>query len=228
VRRLAWALGLLACCASLSAETLQYKIIWPSGVSLGTARLETTGEVNAKPGAVLTAMMLLDASFPGIPVTGEFRSRMDGKGCTQQFEKKLTFGLRKTDETTTVRAGTATRQTGGGGGKSTLTVPPCAHDALAFLQQFRRQLSAARSAATVQPTRSFLFGAPYTAKVTPAGTEKLTIGGTEREADRYRFQVKGPASESEFEILFARDAARTPLQVRVTMALGQFRLELVP
>ncbi|MBN8729201.1 MAG: DUF3108 domain-containing protein [Acidobacteria bacterium] len=228
MRRGAGVLLLAACCASLCAETLQYKIIWPSGVSLGTARLETTGEVNAKPEAVLTAMLLLDASFPGIPVTGEFRSLMDGKGCTRKFEKKLTFALRKTDETTTVRAGTATRQTGGGGGKSTLTVPPCAHDALAFLQQFRRQLSAARSPATVQPARSFLFGAQYTTKATPAGTEKLTIGGTEREADRYRFQVKGPASESEFEILFARDAARTPLQVRVTMALGQFRLELVP
>jgi hypothetical protein len=222
------ALAVLAGAATLSAESLRYKIIWPTGVSLGTARLESTGEPSDKPDATLTAMMLLDASFPGVPVTGEFRSRMDGKGCTQKFEKKLTFALRKSDETTTVRAGTATRKTGGGGGTSSFAVPACAHDALAFLQQFRRQLVAARSPRTVPPPQRFLFGAQYDVKVTPSGTEKLTIGGTAREADRYLFHVKGPVSESEFEILFAKDAARTPLEVRVTMAMGKFRLELVP
>jgi len=38
--------------------------------------------------------------------------------------------------------------------------------------------------------------------------------------------VKGPASETAFEMFFARDAARTPLLVRVPLSMGTFLLEL--
>ena len=206
------------------AEALQYKVVWPSGVNLGTARMESTGTISEKPGAGMTASMLLDASFPGVPVTGEFLSRMDGKGCTLEFEKKLTLALRKVSEKTTVAGGKATRKTGEGGGESVINVDACAHDALAYLQSFRRELKAGR----VPKEQTMLFGARYAVKAALSGTEKVTVGSGVRESDRYTFQVKGPASESEFEILFARDEVRTPVQVRVTMAIGKFRLELVP
>jgi hypothetical protein len=38
--------------------------------------------------------------------------------------------------------------------------------------------------------------------------------------------LKGPASEITFEMFFARDAARTPLVIRVPLTLGTFSMEL--
>ena len=214
--------------APAAAETLQYRLKWPSGISLGTARIESNGQPSDKQTAAsaptLNAAMILDASFPGVPVVGEFRSLMNGIGCTQEFEKKLTLALRKAHEKTTVRAGKATRKTAEGGGESVLNVGPCALDALAYLQMFRRELKAGRAV----KDQNMLFGAQYSVKAVSAGAEQLTVGGKPQQADRYTFHIKGPASDSEFEILFARDDARTPLEVRVTMALGKFRLELVP
>ena len=204
-------------------ETLEYKIIWPSGASLGTARLELTG-AQMKPMAPLTARMMLDASFPGVPVTGEFHSTMDGKGCTQRFEKRFTLALRKSDEVVTVSGGRASRKTGAGGGESAMAVPACAHDALAFLQFVRRELKAGR----VPAGGKLLFGAQYDVTVKKAGPDMVAIGGGKVDAERFIFHVKGPASESEFEILFSQDMARTPLEVRVDMAVGKFRLELAP
>jgi len=214
----------LVCAGNARAETLQYRLLWPSGVSLGTARLDEAGAKSGKPGAELNSSLVLDASFPGVPATGEFRSRSDRRGCTLEFDKNLTLALRKTHEKTTVRGGKATRKTAEGGGESTIDVAPCAHDALAFLRFFRRELQAGR----VPKEQQMLFGAPYSVRAELGGSEKVKLGGAERETDRYTFHVKGPASDSEFEILFARDEARTPLEVRVTMGIGKFRLELVP
>jgi hypothetical protein len=39
--------------------------------------------------------------------------------------------------------------------------------------------------------------------------------------------VKGPKSSFAFEMFFARDAARTPLLVRVPLSAGSFSMELV-
>lgn len=221
--RMAAVAALLLMPAFARGETLQYRIIWPSGTALGTARLEMSG-AQMKPSAPMNAMLVLDASFPGMPVVGEFRSLMDGKGCTQRFEKKLTLALRKSDEVITVADGTATRKTSAGGGESTMAVPECSHDALAFLHWFRRELKAGR----VGAGGKMLFGAEYDVTVKKAGPDKVTIGGGARDAERFVFQVKGPASNSEFELLFSPDMSRTPLEVRVTMPVGKFRLELAP
>jgi hypothetical protein len=228
VIRLSVALAALFCLGPVSAETLKYRLRWPSGVSLGTAMLETSGQVPDKsdipPPPSIRSSMVLDASFPGVPVIGEFRSQMTGRGCTQEFEKKLTLALRKTQETTIVKAGKATRQTAGDGGKSTVSVGACPFDALAYLQMFRRELRAGRPI----KDQDILFGAQYAVKAVGGGMEQVMVGGKPREADRYTFRVKGPASDSEFDVLFGRDEARTPIEVRVTMAMGKFRLELVP
>jgi hypothetical protein len=39
--------------------------------------------------------------------------------------------------------------------------------------------------------------------------------------------VKGPKADFAFDIFFARDAARTPLSVRIPLPLGVFSLDLV-
>jgi hypothetical protein len=45
--------------------------------------------------------------------------------------------------------------------------------------------------------------------------------------DHIQASVKGPKSDWSFEIFFARDAARTPLLIRVPFTLGSFSLELI-
>jgi hypothetical protein len=58
------------------------------------------------------------------------------------------------------------------------------------------------------------------------GAEVVKVHGLNAEADRLLVTVKGPASQATFEMFFARDAARTPLVVRVPLSLGTLSLEL--
>ena len=45
--------------------------------------------------------------------------------------------------------------------------------------------------------------------------------------DRVVVFGKGPKSDFTFEILFARDAARTPLSIKIPVTVGTLSLELV-
>jgi hypothetical protein len=56
--------------------------------------------------------------------------------------------------------------------------------------------------------------------------QTVKVHGLDAEADRVLVTVKGPASQTAFEMFFARDAARTPLVVRVPLSLGTLSLEL--
>ena len=55
----------------------------------------------------------------------------------------------------------------------------------------------------------------------------VAVNERREQADRVAVSVKGPASAINFEMFFARDAARTPLVIRVPFALGTFSMELV-
>jgi hypothetical protein len=44
--------------------------------------------------------------------------------------------------------------------------------------------------------------------------------------DRLGANVHGPSSNVNFDLSFARDAARTPVVIRAPLALGTFSLEL--
>ena len=60
-----------------------------------------------------------------------------------------------------------------------------------------------------------------------AGAQPIVVNGERADADRFTVTVKGPASETGFEIYLARDAARTPLVVKAPLALGSFSMELM-
>ena len=57
----------------------------------------------------------------------------------------------------------------------------------------------------------------------------MTISSGDKQVvtDHVVTYVKGPKSDFSFEIFFARDAARTPLSVRIPLAVGTLSLELV-
>ncbi len=200
-------------------EVLNYSVNWPSGLGLGEAQFRAGG---GEPGWQFE--FTLDAGLPGFDIRERHRSKANGQFCSETLEKESTRGTRKTRETVTYDAQkrVALRQTLGGG-KSEVSTGDCVKDALTFVYYLRRELSGGR----LPPSQTVNFGAPYQVTASYADSAQLEVGGTRQTADRVMVSFRGPASDRTFEIFFARDAARTPLVLRVPFSLGTFALELV-
>lgn len=219
-----WAIALGTAC--MAEETLRYSINWPSGLSLGEATLESRAVSSGKDVPSRREFRFtLDASIPGFAVSDRLRSFATDRFCSIEFEKRLKHGTRETAEKTTFdpESRVATRVTDNGGGKTEIPVAACANDALAYLYFLRGELAQGRLPAT----RTILFGAPYEIGVQLAGQETLLVGDTRVPTDRLQARLKGPASESKFELYFARDETRRLVRVRVPLPLGSFSMDLV-
>jgi len=59
------------------------------------------------------------------------------------------------------------------------------------------------------------------------GAENVTSGGKPVMADRLHAAVKGPKADFQCDLFFARDAARTPLSIRVPLAMGILSLDVI-
>ena len=220
-------LSLLLLLLPASAESLRYAINWPSGLSLGeaTLRSDRTGDGGDKGHQQWSFELNLDASVPGFAVRDDYHSRATSDLCTIQVDKDYAHGKRKGQERLTfdLENNTVTRETLNGGGKSDLSVSPCARDALTFLQFARRELAQGRLA----PRQAIVFGALYQVRFEYTGTQSITLDERRVEADRVVATVKGPSTDLTFEIFFSRDAARTPVFAKLPLALGAFTVELV-
>jgi hypothetical protein len=205
---------------SAGGEALNYTVNWPSGLSLGEARLEAQ-----RAGTRWQFSFTLEAALPGFTVRDRYQSIADEGGCSLELEKQFAHGLRKGHERTTFdqQAAAATRETLEGGGKSEMTLGPCAKDALAFLFYLRRELGQGR----LPPPQTVYFGAAYQMRLEYGGAQTVPVGEERIEADRLAVTVKGPASEHRFEVFFARDAARTLVLARAPFQMGTFSMELV-
>ncbi len=209
--------------AQPAGESLNYTINWPTGLSLGEAHLSTVKR-NTSEGTRVETDFHLDASVPGFPVLEKHHSIADGEFCSIEFTKQYTHGKRKADETETFdqSARKATRETKAGG-KSEISTPACAKDALAYIGYIRRELAAGR----LPPRQQVYYGAAYDLKVDFQGTAAVKIGEADVNADRVSISMKGPVTEISFEVYFAKDAGRTPVLVRVPLQLATFSMELV-
>jgi hypothetical protein len=205
--------------SGFESESLRYNVNWPSGLSLGEAQLSAN-----KTAAGWSLAFQLDAGIPGFGVLDRFQAATSDDFCGLKFEKDFAHGKRKSKETITFDAAraTATRQTAGGG-KSEVATPSCARDALSFLYHVRRELAQGRIPAS-QPV---FYGAPYQIRLEYTGTQRIRLADSAVEADRMVANLKGPASEHTFEIFFARDTVRTPVLVRVPLAVANFTMELI-
>jgi uncharacterized protein DUF3108 len=198
-------------------ESLLYTVNWPGGASLGEGRLSARRD--SMHDGRWEFKLSLDASIPGFVITDQFRSVAESF-CSVQFEKDSVHGPRKSKEETSFdRATGIAKRSTRDGGASEIETGTCARDALAFLYFARRELSQGR----VPPPGTVFFGGPYQIRMEYKGVETLPSGP----ADKVAATVKGAASANSFEILFARDAARTPLAFRVPFAIGTFSMELV-
>jgi len=205
-------------------ETLHYTVNWPTGLSLGEAQLSATRIQPAKDGSEQWAFKLaLDAAIPGFGVTDRYQARASLDLCSAVLDRDFTHGSRKSHDRVDFdqHQGVAHRETVGAG-RSDVPISQCAHDALTFLYFARRELGQGR----VPPHENILFGGPYQITLEYAGEQTVKVNDRPSTADRVIATVKGPSSEVIFEMFFARDAARTPLMVRVPLSLGMFSLEL--
>jgi hypothetical protein len=209
-----------------TGETLHYSINWPSGLSLGEGQMTAKRAVPAEGQPARWEFdFSLEAAVPGFQVSDHVQSVATTELCSVEYERNIIHGKRKAREKTTFDAekGIATRVTLGGGGKSEMETPACAKDALTFLYYVRQELNQGR----LPPAQTIFFGAPYRIRFQYAGTQFVVSEGSRLEADRLTVSVKGPASENTFEVVFARDDARTPVLIKVPLALGNFTMELV-
>jgi Protein of unknown function (DUF3108) len=200
------------------SETLNYSIVWPSGLSLGEAKLSAV-----RSGTGWAFDLTLDASVPGFVVQDSYHAMATSDLCTEEFDRETTHGTKKVKEKTTIANGMATRNTAGGG-QSQLAVSACAHDALTDLFFVRRELGQGK----VPPAETILFGGAYQLQLQYTGAQTVTVGDVGMQADRVFCSVFVRENRKyEFEIFFARDAARTPLLIRAPFALGSISMELV-
>jgi hypothetical protein len=164
--------------------------------------------------------LTLDASVPGVTVQDRYLSIATADLCSVSFERQSVHGARKAHETVTFAQDDrmAHRTTSGGGGSSDFSMPACARDALTFLYFTRREMGQGR----VPPAGRIAYGGPYDIRLEYPGPETLKGAIT----DRLISSVRGPSSNVGFDLLFARDAARTPVLIRVPLSLGTFSLEL--
>jgi hypothetical protein len=205
---------------SAGEERLEYSVNWPSGLSLGEARLEAK-----RAGARWQLEFTLEAALPGFAVKDRCQSIVTENWCSLEFEKQFAHAQRKGHERTSFDPArpVATRETLGGGGKSELATPACPKDALAYLYWLRRELGQGRLPAP----QTVYFGAAYQIRLEYGGTQSIRLGEERIQADRLVAAVKGPVAELKFEVFFARDAGRTLLLARAPFATGIFSMELV-
>ncbi|HYV62681.1 MAG TPA: DUF3108 domain-containing protein [Bryobacteraceae bacterium] len=216
--------------ASASGEVLHFTINWPSGLSLGEASLRSdrTGEgTAATPGWDFE--LNLDASVPGFAIRDQYRSTANLDFCSEQLQKKISRGTRKNEErvtfdpnkNTAIREGVRDDRTGG---RTEISVPSCARDALTLLQFVRKELAQGR----LPPQQPAILGAAYNVRLEFLGSTPVRLGNQQIEADRFRTSIKGPASDLTLELFFAHDAVRTPVMVKIPLSLATFTVELIP
>jgi hypothetical protein len=204
------------------SESLHYSMNWQSGLTVGdvyfTAHKTASGwdfEVSG------------NAGIPGFAVNDKYRSSTAADLCSTGLERDTDHAGRKGREKTTFdqKAGSGQRVTlfPDGGGTSDFTIGTCARDAVAFSYYAREELGQGR----VPSGTETYFGSAYTVSMVYTGAQDITVGNKKATTDHLNVSVRGPRSDFHFEVFYARDAARTPLQIRVPLSMGTFTLDLV-
>lgn len=205
-------------------ETLHYAVTWPTGLNLGEAHMAAARhKAVSGTGEQWTFEFSLDASVPGFAVADRYHASASLDLCSATFEKEITHGSRKSHERIEFddHTGVARRETLGAG-KSEVSISQCGRDALTFLYFARRELGQGR----VPPQEDVVMGAKYQARLEYTGEQTIKVSNKPAVTDRVVVTMRGPASETSFEMFFARDPARTPLLIRVPLSLGVFSMEL--
>jgi hypothetical protein len=203
-------------------ETLRYSVKWPSGLSLGDAVFSARHTQSG-----WNFDTTIDVGVPGFAIRDAYRSTVTQEGCSLELDRSFSHGSKKTREKTTFdqQKSRATRVTilPENGGKTEMDTPSCARDALAFVYYARREMGQGR----VAPEQKVFFGGPYSVQMRYTGEMTVRLEEQSAVTDHVVLSVKGPQSNFSVEVFFARDAARTPLVIKVPLKLGTLSVELV-
>jgi len=205
-------------------ETLHYTMSWQSGLSVGDVTFSAH-----KTSSGWDFDVAANAGVPGFSINDHYRSSAGPAPdlCSAELERDTTHAGRSGREKTTFdqKAGTAERATQlpEGGGKSTFNIGTCARDAIAYSYFAREELGQGR----VPPSVTTYFGSAYSVSMVYTGAQDIPAGTKRATTDHVNVSVKGPRSDFHFEVFYARDPARTPLQIRVPLSMGTFSLDLV-
>ncbi len=205
-------------------ETLRYRVIWPGGGSLGDVTM--TAHKASEGGWDFG--MSTTVGVPVVPISDQYKSSASGVDlCSSTLRREISHGNKKVVEKTEFdqKNTRAQRQTvvPAGGGKSEFDIPSCGRDALTFQYFARREMGQGR----VPPAGKVFFGSGYQVKMDYTGAQDVPVKGKPVVTDHVNVGVKGPASDFSFEIFYARDAARTPLLIKIPVSVGTVSLELV-
>jgi hypothetical protein len=203
-------------------ETLRYNVVFASGANLG----EATVSAHKADGGGWRFDMSFSAGLPGVPFADTYRSQATAELCSTELERAMTHATRKVTEKTTFdqRHNTAERQTlsPAGGGTSQLQLPPCARDALAYQFYARREMGQGR----VPQASKVFFGGSYDVRMEYTGAMDVKVGAKAEVTDHVNVSIKGPQSDVTVEVFYARDAARTPVMIKIPVPIGKITLEL--
>ncbi len=205
-----------------TGETLRYAINWPSGLSLGEATF-TAAKTNTGWSLDVSA----SASVPAFSIADKYHSSATPDLCSLEFTRDTVHGARKTGEKTTFDAkqGSARRITTlpKGGGSTDMNIGHCPRDAVAFVYFVRREMGQGR----VAPPENVFFGGQYSVRLEYTGAVTITRRGKPVVTDHVNASISGPKTSITVEIFFDRDAARTPLLIRIPLPISNLSVELV-
>ena len=205
-------------------ETLRYRVNWPGGGSLGDVTLTAHKADDGGWDFVMSGTV----AIPLVPIADTYKSSAGGRDlCSSTLQREISHGSKKVIEKTEFdqQYNRARRRTlvPAGGGTSEFDIPDCARDALSFQYFARREMGQGR----VPAAGKVFFGSIYEVKMNYTGAQDVAVAGKPVVSDHLNVSVKGPASDFTFEIFYARDAARTPLLLKIPVSIGTVSLELV-
>lgn len=204
-----------------NGETLVYKLLWPSGLSLGEAVLRASVA-----GDEVRLTATVDAALPQHNVLYVFSSVSTQELCSLRFHQRVQEGARVWEETFEFDQGKHEVRRTRNGQSSVASVPPCARDPLTLLYHFRRQLAFQQlSLGTMQPG-AFHLGADFAVRFEAIAPERMVLGTKVGEGDRFLVAYAGPGGENSFEVWIRPDAARVPVAAKVPFPLATFAAEL--
>jgi hypothetical protein len=203
-------------------ETLRYRIAFPGGGSLGDVGFSAHHGSSG-----WSFETTLDAGIPAFAVHDSYRANATDALCSIDFDRSFSHGSKKSREKTTFdahnRRATRTTTLPPDGGKSDFDILPCARDAVTFLYFVRREMGQGR----VAPAETVYFGGGYSVRLQYTGEMSIPVQNKPTVTDHVLVFIHNSRTDVSAEVFFARDAARTPLLIKVPLSLGTASVELV-
>ena len=198
-----------------------YKLLWPSGLSLGEAVLQASVV-----GKEVRLSVTVDAFLPQRRLSYAFSAVATEELCSLRFRQRSQEGVRSQEETFEFDQEKHEVRRTSNGRSSVAPVPVCARDPLTLLYHFRQQLAFQQlSLGTIKPG-AFHLGADFSVRYEAVTPETVRLGTKAWEGDRFLVTYAGPNGENGLEVWIRPDPSRVPVAVKMQFPLATFAAEL--